>query len=50
MLQSTERLVVKLFEALGKPRPKRARCVLEALEKGAKNVVTVQTSQTNAAQ
>jgi hypothetical protein len=44
--QSTERLVVKLFEAPGKPRPKEARGVLAAPEKGAENATTVQTSKT----
>jgi hypothetical protein len=44
--QSTERLVVKLFVTPGKPRPKGARKVLEALEKGAKSPLTVQTSKT----
>jgi hypothetical protein len=44
--QSTERLVVKLFAAPGKPRPKGARAVLTALEKGAENPLTVQTSKT----
>jgi hypothetical protein len=48
--QSTERLVVKLFAAGGKPRPKGARAVLTALEKGAKSPATVQTSKTSAAQ
>ncbi|ETK21347.1 hypothetical protein H097_02277 [Pseudomonas sp. FH4] len=40
-------LVVKLFSAAGKPRPKGARAVLPALEKGAKRDLTVQTSQTD---
>jgi hypothetical protein len=44
--QTTERLVVKLFAAVGKPRPKGARGVLSTLEKGAKSVITVQTSKT----
>ncbi|ETK23995.1 hypothetical protein H096_07617 [Pseudomonas sp. FH1] len=48
--QTTERLVVKLFAADGKPRPKGAREVLPALEKGAKTVATVQTSKTTATQ
>lgn len=45
-----DRLVVKLFEAAGKPRPKGARAVLSTLEKGAKTPSTVQTSPTTAAQ
>ncbi|OPA82825.1 hypothetical protein BFW86_27805 [Pseudomonas fluorescens] len=48
--QTTERLVVKLFAAGGKPRPKGARGVLPALEKGAKSAGTVQTSKTSAPQ
>jgi hypothetical protein len=48
--QSTERLVVKLFAAFGKPCPKRARGVLTAFEKGAKFPTTVQTSKTTATQ
>jgi hypothetical protein len=44
--QATERLVVKLFETGGKPRPKGARAVLSTPEKGAKNPSTVQTSKT----
>ncbi|OYU05584.1 MAG: hypothetical protein CFE47_20875 [Pseudomonas sp. PGPPP1] len=48
--QSTERLVVMLFEVGGKPRPKGARRVLAALEKGAKKPVTVQTSKTTTTQ
>ncbi|OHW42027.1 hypothetical protein BHC62_01120 [Pseudomonas sp. 06C 126] len=46
--QSTVGLVVKLFSAAGKPRPKGARAVLPTLEKGAKPDLTVQTSQTAA--
>jgi hypothetical protein len=45
-LQSTERLVVKLFTPVGKPRPKGARGFFTTLEKGAKSLATVQTSQT----
>ncbi|PQB00964.1 hypothetical protein D0N73_06665 [Pseudomonas fluorescens] len=44
--QTTERLVVKLFAPVGKPRPKGARAVLSTLEKGAKSAITVQTSKT----
>ena len=39
-----------LFEVGGKPRPKGARRVLAALEKGAKKLVTVQTSKTTTTQ
>ncbi|MFC6337163.1 hypothetical protein ACFP8Y_09855 [Pseudomonas karstica] len=48
--QSTERLVVKLFAAGGKPRPKGALEVLATLEKGAGADNTVQTSKTAEAQ
>jgi hypothetical protein len=39
-----------LFEVGGKPRPKGARAVLAALEKGAKTQTTVQTSKTTKTQ
>jgi hypothetical protein len=48
--QTTERLVVKLFVPGGKPRPKGARALWAALEKGAKAALTVQTSKTTEAQ
>jgi hypothetical protein len=48
--QTTDRLVVKLFAALGKRRPKGTRAVLSTLEKGAKRSRTVQTSKTRKTQ
>ncbi|WP_218274361.1 hypothetical protein [Pseudomonas sp. FW305-3-2-15-C-TSA2] len=48
--QSAEWLVVKLFVAGGKPRPKGAREVLPTLENSAQSPDTVQTSPTSKTQ